>query len=156
MEDDSDRAKFLETVGNINTEYAMGLRDKIAARLNSQLRPNELEQIREENGGHIPMAILRSFRDNSMISEKTYNNYAQGNVDHRNRKPAADFVTSKQKDIQGRIKDTNKEAAKMPAYMIKDRALALGEILQERLMAEARINQIFSGRIRVVSVISSM
>ncbi len=90
---------------------------------------------------HIPMAILRSYRDNQMISEKTYNNYAQGNVDHRNRKPAADFVTSKQDDIRQRIKETNTvAAANMPAYMIRDRALALGEILQERLMAEARIN----------------
>ena len=140
---DGDRAKFLETLGNINTEYAMGLRDKIAARpLNeSPATLNELERIRRENGGFIPMPILDSFRDNVMISEKTYNNYAQGNVDHRNRKPAKEFVDSKQPDIVGRIKDTYPEAAqKMPAYMIKDRAIALGEILQERLMAEARIN----------------
>ena len=140
---DGDRAKILETLGNINTEYAMGLRDKIAARpLNESIGAlNDLEQIRKENGGHIPMTILNSFRDSSLISEKTYNNYAQGNVDHRNRKPAADFVTSKQDDIRQRIKETNTvAAANMPSYMIRDRALALGEILQERLMAEARIN----------------
>ncbi len=53
---DGDRAKFLETLGNINTEYAMGLRDKIAARpLNeSTAALNELEQIREQNGGPYP------------------------------------------------------------------------------------------------------
>jgi|TARA_R100000479_G_scaffold106857_1_gene53563 hypothetical protein len=140
---DGDRAKFLSVVGSIPTEYAMGLRDKIAARpLNeSTAALNELERIRKENGGFIPMPILNSYRDNLMISEKTFNNYAQGNVDHRNRKPAADFVTSKQDDIRQRIKETNTvSAANMPAYMIRDRALALGEILQERLMAEARIN----------------